>query len=132
MPTRTKIFLSLVLFVVVAAITSLHASDPGYQTGMNPTRELSMKIDRTNGTPMNGLYIAQKAFAGDTALTVTLTGASAATKLFTSKGTGSTASYVKSAVMSVNGNAALVTMSAATTGTIQVMAVDVFTDPLTF
>lgn len=88
-------------------------------------------IDNTPGLPpaqyaknIYGLYLNTVAFAGDTALTATLTGASSAAKVFIGGKTGSTASYVKSIVMSVNGNTALVTMSAPTTGTLPLLAID--------
>lgn len=127
------LFLGLLLLV---CSIKLWATDVGYSTGMNPTREMMMKIDRYAGTPMNGLYIGTVAFSSATTGTVTLTGksgqgASISAKLFSSKNTGTDATYVKSVTM-ISVGLGLVTMSGSTTGNVNVMAVDVFTDPLTF
>lgn len=129
MKSRYKVLVLLALALVSATLWAV-ASDSGWSSGMAPTRFMGIKVDRASGTPVNGIYIGTATLAGDTTKDVTLTGMSASAKVFTSKATGTTASYVKTTTV-VAGVVSL-TMSAATTGTVQVIAFDVFTDPLTF
>lgn len=117
--------ITLILCAAVFALTAVRLLANTVVAGA-VTRFSGIAVDNTNGTVngsnIYGVYIGTVAFAGDTAKTVVLTGASNSAKLFASKGTSTDATYVKT--ITISSGTATVTMSGATTGTVPVMAID--------
>jgi hypothetical protein len=72
------------------------------------------------GTAIGGLKIAEVVLTGDTTATSTVTGALTTDNVFASPGTNASSTYLKKAYISAAG-VLTVTMSGASTGTLQVL-----------